>query len=218
MLPYHVAVILGYSIAIAAVIGLIRFGKILPANQPFVFILWFGLLNHTLSVFFIHFFGNNSVNSNIYVLAESLLYLWLFRNWGSLGKKETFFRVLIFLLVVSWMIDNLVWHKITVVNSFFRILYSFLLIFLSIEQLNKLITSARKNLLFNSTFLICIGVLIYFSYKATIEVFFFIKLKASDRFYINIFVILVFVNFFVNLIFAWATLWIPRKQKFISQH
>src|SRR4030095_12883387 len=110
---------------------------------------------------------------------------------------------------------NFIVHRITTVNSFFRIIYSFLLVFLSIEQLNKLIWQSRKNLMFNSCFLICSGLLIYFSYKATIEVFFFIELKASIAFYTNIFAILVFLNFFVNLLFIWATLWIPRKQKFM---
>jgi hypothetical protein len=95
----------------------------------------------------------------------------------------------------------------------FRIVSSFILIFLSIGQLNKLIVTAKKNLFYNAIFLICCGLIIYFSYKATIEVFFFIRLEASNQFYINIFAILVFVNLFVNLIFAWAVLWIPKKQK-----
>jgi hypothetical protein len=213
MLPYYVAVGLGYSITIAVVIGLIRFNKVLPAYRPFIIILCLGFINHTLSVILSETIRNNSVNSNIYILFESLLYLLLFKNWGAFNKKIILFYSLFIFLSGLWIYDNLIWHSLLVTNSLFRIVYSFVLIFLSIGQLNKLIVTAKKNLFYNAIFLICCGIIIYFSYKAIIEVFFFARIKASDQFYINIITILVFVNLFVNLIFAWAVLWIPKKQK-----
>jgi len=185
----------------------------MDSYQPFIFILCLDILNLTLSVILSETIRNNAVNSNIYVLLESLLYLWLFKNWGAFYKRSTLFYSLGVLLIAVWIFDNLVQNHLTTTNSLFRIVLSFLLIFLSIEQINKLIANARKNLLFNSAFLICCGVIIYFSYKATTEVFYLIRLKASIRFYINISTIMVFVNCFVNLIFAWAVLWIPKKQK-----
>lgn len=215
---YDIAVLFGYSVAIAAVIGLVRFRKIIPAYQPFFIIMWLGLLNHSASIIFNETTGTNAVNSNIYVLLESLLYLQLFKNWGAFKKKNTWFVALGISLIALWITDNLIWHSITTTNSLFRIICSFLLIFLSISQFNELITAAKKNLLLNARFLICTGIIIYFSYKATIEVFFFIQLKASTHFYINIFFILIFVNLFVNLIFAWASLCVPKKQKSISLH
>jgi hypothetical protein len=213
MIGYYGTVILGYSIVIASVIGLIRFNKILPAYRPFIIILCLGLINHTLSVIFNETIKNNAVNSNAYVLLESLLYLLLFKNWGAFNKKNVLFYSLFIFLLGLWIYDNLIWHSLAITNSLFRIVSSFILIFLSIGQLNKLIVTAKKNLFYNAIFLICCGLIIYFSYKATIEVFFFIRLEASNQFYINIFAILVFVNLFVNLIFAWAVLWIPKKQK-----
>ena len=148
---------------------------------------------------------------------ESLLYLWLFKNWGAFFKLMTIFYFLIVFLIAVWGYDNLVRNSIITTNSLFRIVYSFVLIFLSIEQLNRLITTARKNILRNSIFVICTGIIIYFSYKATTEVFYFIRLKASTQFYINISTIMVFINCFVNLLFAWAVIWIPKKQKYTSQ-
>ena len=213
MLPYYVSVGIGYSIVIASAIGLIRFNKILPLYRPFIIILFLGLINHTLSVIFNETIRNNAVNSNVYVLGESLLYLFLFKNWGAFNKKNTLFYSLFIFLTGLWVYDNLIWHSLHITNSLFRIVSSFILIFLSIGELNKLIITAKKNLFYNAIFLICCGIIIYFSYKAIIEVFFFIQLKASQQFYINIFAILVFVNLFVNLIFAWAVLWIPKKQK-----
>lgn len=213
MVPYYVSVALGYSIVIATVIGLIRFKEVLPSYWPFLIILCLGFLNHTLSVIFNEIIRSNAVNSNVYVLLESLLYLLLFKNWGAFYKKNILFNFLFVFLFSLWTYDNLIWHSITITNSMFRIISSFILIFLSIGQLNKLIVTAKKPLLYNAIFLICCGVITYFSYKAIIEVFFFIQLPASDQFYTNIFIILIFVNFIVNLIFAWAVLWIPKKQK-----
>ena len=215
---YHVGIIIGYSIAIPASIGLIRFSKINEAYRPFIYYCLLDMLNHSLSYILIEAYHSNTINSNIFVLIEAILFVVLFRNWGIFKSKPLMFYVTLAMLGLVWIIDNLVWHELGSINSFFRIVYSFILVFLSIQQMNVLIASAKKNLLYNSIFLICCGLIIYYSYKATIEVFFFIQLNASVSFYSNIFTILVLANLFVNLIFAWAVLWIPKKPKFISPH
>lgn len=211
---YYFALAAGYAIVIAGVIGLIRFRKILPSYQPFIYFTWLSLLNDTISLVVNEVFRNNSINGNVYVLLEAFLFLWLFCNWNILDSKSWTFRLLAVTLVLIWIYDNFIWHNIRNVNSLFRICYAFVLIFLAINQLNKLIVGERSNLWRNSKFLICIGICIFYSYKASIEVFYLIKLKASDNFYNYIFLILVIVNLFVNLIYGLAALWIPTKQKF----
>ncbi len=99
-------------------------------------------------------------------------------------------------------------------SSFFSIVSSFVLIFLAINQVNQLIIQEKRNLLKNSKFLICAGVLIFFTYKIMVESFYVMKLDQSTIFLSGIFNILVFVNLFVNLLFALATLWIPTRQRF----
>jgi hypothetical protein len=123
--------------------------------------------------------------------------------------------LLLILISAIWIYDNLIWNRLTTFNSLFHISYSFCLIFLSIDQINRLIVSARGSLWRNSRFLICAGIIIFYSYQATIEVFYLLKLEFSDKFYDNIFFILTLVNLFVNLVYALAILWIPKKQKFI---
>ena len=215
---YYVAVILGFSIVIPATIGLIRFSKIEPAYQPFIIYCLLDVLNHALSAVLIEVYHSNTINSNIFVLIEASLYLLLFKGWGAFKKRNGVFYSILITLCIVWIIDNLVWHQLNTVNSLFRTVYSFILVFLSIEQMNILITTAKRNLLFNACFMICAGIVIYYTYKATIEVFFLIQLKGSVSFYVNIFKILVFVNLFANLLFAWAMLWIPKKPKFILPH
>jgi len=215
---YDIAAILGYSIGVAAVIGLVGWKKTDPAYQPFVIITVLAFINHIISLQMVKRTGANTVNANIFVLVEVILYVWQFQKWGLLKKSSILLPMIMLGLAIIWTLDNLIIHRVTMLNSFFRITSSFLLVLLSIEQINKLIWYSRKNLLVNSCFLICCGLLIYFSFKAIIEVFFFIELKASIAFYTSIFAILVYLNFFVNLIFIWATIWIPRKQKFMSLH
>jgi hypothetical protein len=202
----------------AGVIGLIRLKKMLPSYQPFVpfiYFAWLSLLNDTISVVMVaktHL--NSPINGNIYVLFEAYLFLWLFRNWGILKDKAWPLPVLAISLTMIWIYDNFLWHNLNNVNSLFRICYSFVLIFLAINQLNKLIVGERSNLLRNTKFLICIGICIFYSYIASIEVFYLIKLQASNNFISNIFLIHIIVNLFVNLIYGLAALWIPTKQKF----
>ena len=75
MISYYQAVLMGFSIIIAAIIGLITFRKIMPAYQPFFYFVWFDLLNHILSILLNEIGWGNTVNSNIAVLIESLLFL-----------------------------------------------------------------------------------------------------------------------------------------------
>ena len=48
-------VVFSFSIAIAAIIGWIRFKKINPAYYPFVICIWIGLLNEILSYIVIQY-------------------------------------------------------------------------------------------------------------------------------------------------------------------
>jgi hypothetical protein len=83
---------------------------------------------------------------------ESLLYLWLFKNWGTFYKRSTLFYSLAVLLIAVWIYDNLVRNNLTTTNSLFRIVLSFLLIFLSIEQINKLIAECQEKIFYSIRF------------------------------------------------------------------
>ncbi len=210
---YQVAAILGFSIVFAAGIGLVRMKNSLTAYQPFLYIVWLACINHPLSLIMVYYFESNTANGNIYVLLESLLYIWLFRNWGLFKNNRKIAPILFILVFSIWIVDNIVLHDLNTANAGFRIASSFILIFLAIEQLIILITTAKRDLLYNSSFIICCGMLIYFSYKAFIEVFFLMKISSSITLITNVYALLVYINCFVNLIFAWAVLWIPKKQK-----
>ena len=214
MTSYFLTVVFSYSILPAAVVGFLRFNRITAVDRPFFYIVWLALINEILNLVFTAVFRTTAINCNIYVLAEAILYCLLFYRWGGLIGTRTRFRNLSVLICGFWIWDNLIVHNLRHTNSLFRIFSSFILVFLAIDQINQLIMTERSKLLKNARFLICVGMVIFFTYRAIFEVF-YLNISFSLAFYHRVDLIMEYVNLFVNLIFAIAALWIPRRQKFI---
>ena len=214
MINYQFMVIGSYSIAIAAIIGLIRFRKIHRAYQPFIFITIAALLNEICSNLLIYFQRSNAVSTNIFGLIESVLWLWQFKRWDAFKRRPWEYSVLVTLIACTWVFENIIMGKLFTFSSVFGIVYSFCLVFLSINQVNLQIVQEKRNLFSNPKFLICTGTIIFYTYRILVECFYLLEMKESDTFLFNIFSILVFVNIFVNLLFALAILWIPTRQRF----
>jgi hypothetical protein len=155
--------------------------------------------------------------SNIYVLLEGLFFTWQFQKWGSFKRRPWIFYTVLGLISGLWIIDNFFIATIHNLSSRYRIGYSIVLVILAIDHINHLIVSERKSFLTNAKFLICIAVIVFFSYKLTAETFYLYALKEeqSSQFAINIFGILKYVNLFTNLLFAYVVIWIPKKKVFL---
>jgi hypothetical protein len=208
--------ILGFSILIPAVAGLIGVRKINPVYYPFLFCIWAGLINEAVSYTLIdQFHMSNAVNTNIYCLVESLLYVWLFKRLG-LFRTERFHLLLVIFLCVIWSLENLVVSNLKLFDAYFTIVYSLVIVLMSITMMNRLIIQ-QVNLLTNSTFLICTALIIYFTTFALNEIFWLRGLNEGESFRVGIYRIMEFINATVNLIFASAILWMHRKQEFIPQ-
>ncbi len=209
---FNIYVFLNYSIILAVVIGVIRFKSVLNTFYPFIFFIWLGLANESVSLLLIHTFKTNAVNSNIYVLVEYLLLLWQFYKWNI-----NYFQKLVFasgIGVLVWITDNLLINTIDSNNSIFRIFYSFIIVFFSIDMLNRVIVNEKNSISKNAVFLVCTGFIIYYGFKALLEVFNAFNLGFSDMFYKNIWITLSVVNFIANMIYAIAILCIPKRQEF----
>ncbi len=215
MPSYFLLVVFSYSIGLAGLIALLRYHAVPAASRPFFWIVWTALINEILSEVFADTLHSTAVNCNIYVLAEAVLFCRLFYNWRNRPQDKGKLRFLIVLLLAVWVLDNLVLHPLTQTNSLFRVVSSFVLVFLAIDRINQVITNERASLLKNARFLISIGVVIFFSYRAIVEVFYGLSLPFPNSFYQKIYVLMIYVNLFVNLVFALAALWIPTRQRFI---
>src|SRR5665647_455347 len=123
----------------------------------------------------------------------------------------------------SVVLGNLILGKINFVSSWFRITYSFLIVLMGITGINKLmlldinkpIGMNSSNIFKNPVFLICIGSIVFFTFKLIVEIFWFYGLNASKDFRLDVYDILIYINLIVNLVYALAVLWIPAKQQYI---
>jgi hypothetical protein len=211
---YYLYVGFNLSIFIAGIIGLVRFSRIDPAYYPFLFCLWIGCLNEVLSVVLIANGGKTLVNNNFYVLIESLMITWFFYK-KRLFKKPPLFAVLILSFIVFWITETLI-RGITSNSTYFRIFYSFAIVIMSIHMVNEIIFTEKK-LTRNSVFLLCVCFIVYFTYKALLQAFVLYGVSRSS-FLLHIYVLLIYVNLGVNLVYALAVLWMPRKMKFIQPY
>lgn len=215
-MEYALTVFAGFVIIIAVVIGCVRYQRMLPSYRPFVWFTAISLLNLVISTTCSYLFKQNAVNANIYVLVEYLVILWLFYKWdGETHNRPNYYLSFAITGFIVWVFDNFFWHQLTVFNSLFRVVYSFAIVYLSVEHVNEMLFRNRLGLLKNARFIICLSFLIYYTYKAVIEVFFLFQVNMSSEFITDLFLILVFIDFLINLVYAWAMICIPTKQKFI---
>ena len=203
-----------FSILIPAFISWVRFKQIHPTYHPFIFCLWIGCLNEVISYLVTINHYSNALSSNIYVLLEGGLILWQFERWGNFTRKEFFFIFFLVLFVAVWVGENFFISRITYFSSYFRIFYAAVLSLMSINFINSIIVRERRSILRNASFLMCAGFILYYTYKVMVEAFWIYGLNNGSSFRINVYLILMYINLLVNLIFAQAVLWIPTKQRF----
>jgi len=207
-----IRLILTFSIIIPVVISWIRFKQINPAYYPFIFCLWLGLINEIVSYIASKITHSNAVNSNIYGLLESFLITWQFYTWKLFHRFKPLFTIILCLLAAVWIVENFIISSITSFNSYFIIIYSFIIVLMSISVLNMLLVRERKFLLTNPIFLLCITFIIYYTYNALVETFW--VYGASKEFRIRIHRIEEFMNVFANIVYSLAIIWMPTKHRF----
>ena len=208
---YYMSIFLNHSIVIPAILGLVRFRHILSTFYPFIWLIWLGTLNETLSLLMIHTRGSNTVNSNVFVLLEYLLILLQFFKWNNRGRRT--YLVLAALGVGVWIADNAIIHHIYNNNSLFRVCAAFTILFISIDQANKVMIFEPGKLWKNAIFLVCLAFVFYFGLKAFIEAFNVFPMELAHEFLLKLWSILYFVNCITNLFYAAAILCIPTKQE-----
>ena len=205
-------VIFKFSIVLSLIIGLVRYGKISRTYHPFIIIMLAAFLAEISSTITSLLYKSDALSSNVYVIIECFLWLWQFKRWGAGFERAWMSSVMTGALVSIWVIESIVTGLIHF-NTVFVIVYSFLLVLLAINQVNKLIVQEKTNLLKNAKFLICSGMIIFYTYSVLVNSFYVLDIE-SVRFLSNIYYILIYVNLFVNLLYAIAILWIPRRERF----
>jgi len=213
MKQYVVNVLLAYSIMLPAIAGIIRYKAVLKVFRPFFWLLWLGVINETLSLFSIYSIRTNTINSNIYVFLEFCLLLLLFYRWSESRPRKYIVLALVGLIV--WVADNWIINHLSQNNSLFRVFYSFVVIFLSIDAMNRIIVFDTSPVYKNAMFILAVTFIFYYGFKAYVEAFNVAHIGLSRALLIGLWKILYFANVVANLLYTAAILCMPKKQKFI---
>lgn len=208
---FSVFIISAFSIAIPGIAAIFRIKRLNRRFIPLALLFWAGLLNETISYFLIIRQHNNSVNSNIYTLLEFLILLWIFYRMAELRSK--------FLLVLSlaggliWIIDIFIFHSFFVHNTFSRMIFSLVIVYLSIDKINQSIFNAPVDQ--RTGLLLWFSFFVYFAYQAFITIFELFPMGISNEFYLRLYLILSIINFLTNLVYTAVILWIPKHVEYI---
>ena len=213
-MDYNLVVIFSFSIVLAGIIGLFRFKKISLIYYSFIFLLWFGFLNEVISFILIKSNHSNAINSNIYVLLESVLIVWFFKTQTLFERAKKVANWMILFYIVIWCAQNFYFSSIINFSSYFTIVYSFITVLMSINLINRLISNEKGRIFRNSAFLICIGFILFYTCSVLIEIFWIYGLNSSLEFRFHVYRVMTFINLIVNLIYALAVLWIPKKREY----
>jgi len=208
---------LSLSIGIAAVISWVRIKKTDPAYLPFFILLWLGFTTEIVSILLMKKGYSNAVLYNFFSLFEAVVVIWQFKKWRLFGNKAKVYYLFQGLFFIGWVTELALRGGLNQFSSYFIIAYSTVIVFIAIGIINGVIFKESSPLLLNPVFLICMGLIIYFTYMALIEIFWLYGLNRSSAFRIRVYDIFAFINLFTNLLFAFATLWIPMKRQYLLQ-
>lgn len=215
---FYVSIALNHLITVPAIVSWVRYKNINPAFYPFLIWVWAGFLNETISIFLMFNGYYNIVNFNIFLLAQSLLFLWLFKRWNLFNQKKIYFFLLT-AFIVAWLRETIFFSKLTqAFNSYFLIFHSFIIVLMSISIINMLLMKERASLSRNPVFIICSALVLFFTLQVLTEAFWAYGVKLSPSFQNGLTLIVVFTNLFCNFIYTLAIVWMPKKQPFTLQY
>jgi len=216
---YYLSLFFGLLIVIPATIGWVRFSKIDPAFLPFLIYIWTGTINEIYGAIAANFFNAYTIiNVNINFLLESILLLWQFKLWHLFATSKKSYISLLVILIIIWTAETIFRTYLTNdFNSYFRIVYSSIVVLLSIGMLNKVLMRERS-LYKSSIFFICFGFILMYTYSLLFASLAVYGMQWSNAFYRNLSYIFTYMNLCGNLIYAVAIWLMPRRQPFALQY
>lgn len=194
-------------------VAIFRWKRIDRAYYPFLVLLALGVLTEVVSFWVCH--GLNPSNAwvvNVYGLLEYVLIILQFYRWNSFRLGVGFYLLQAGSLLV-WVVCNLVFFHLRDYDlPVYRLLSSFVIVILSINEINRMIIHESGHLYKNARFIICLGFIIFFLYYILYEGAFMVG--KTDKSQVSVDIIHLFnkVNAFVNGLYLVAVILIPRKR------
>jgi hypothetical protein len=212
---YYIIVGMSFSIWFAALAGLVRFKYTDSSYLPFIILCWTGAINEVISFLITRAGHSTNANNNIYLLAESLLLLWQFKKWVPGIWMKRFFLITAILFTMTWVYEHNHITSLMQIRYYFRFFYAVVIIFLSIHLMQRLVIEHAGGLGKDPRFLISAGLTIYFTFKILFDAIWLYQLRGSAAFQQAIYLLFASLNFLINLLYALAVLWMPKKPLYI---
>lgn len=184
-----------------------------------VVLLIIGALCDLISYVTIKVYGQNTVNGNIYLLVEFVLFGFLFNRWPS-ERGNRFHLLIITVGVLVWVTDNLILHSLFTSNSMSRLVCYCLLVSICIDQLVSTMLHRATSIIL-SDILIGLAFLFHYTYRAFIESFLLYTSHLDSSYFIRLWIIDNGLNILTNLMITLAFLCHRHKPTYSilsSQH
>jgi len=185
----------------SAILAIYKWNKVQRDFHPlFVYV--------NISAFFslVQLFLLGNLTSNVFVLAEGISLLLVFKAWNYLDRYPRLINILLALFFIVWVMEYAIMGKNDQILLYYRVFYSFVLVILSVNAMNFEIVHYKGNLLKYPQFLILIALILYFTYNVMLESFYIAGIKSS-------FEVKRIINIISKSIILVAILWIPSKMK-----
>jgi hypothetical protein len=213
-------ILASYSVIIPIIAGLVRRRRLGKRYQPLFILLVAGLATELVSTYLTQTkHASNAGVTNAYALLEWLMIFWQFRAWGFFRTPKAIAWTVLLVPCMVWIAENLVLRKMNdsspyfQFSPYFRITYGALIVLLSVNKINFMITHDDRNLLGHPEFLICIGFIIYFIYDIIYEWAYLSSSTGETYITSKIISLFDYINALTNIIFAIAFLRIPPPKK-----
>lgn len=209
--------LLSITIALPAIIGLYRYRNIDWQYRPFIWICCLLTANELLMFILLQMKVYTFMSYNLVLPVTCSLYLLLFKRWGLFSEKKYLLPMVFSVLMIIWIADHFILngYRLNARTVYFRVCFSLMLVILAVDSINRLIVSEKKSLLHNSRFLICAGLVVYYTYRIIVDAFSIKGMSQSFLLLLGDFNRYLLVA--LNLLFALAALWIPAKKNYTIQ-
>lgn len=206
----NITFLLSLSIVFPFLAGMVLYKSIHKSYQPFLIYILLSFVTEILSYVLIRVYHTNLVLLNLFSLLECILLLTQFHKWGFI-KRTRYYYSFLAVVFIAWVTENFVMSEIAVTNRIFLISYSFLLVLLSIREINQAMILSNESLYKNAKFIICTGIIIFFTFNIIAQTFRFFGSGFSKDFMKNVFSIVAYTNAITNLIYTFSVYYIPKK-------
>lgn len=215
-LKFPLQAVLSFSIVFAVIAAWIRISVINSRFIPFILLLNYALISEGINYLLIRNNISNVINYNIYGLIEITLILWQFYRWKLWSPQKKPLFMWMAATIIFWLAE---WCYRGTLYQFFSwtiLFHSFIVVLFSLRLMSQKKFVPFAFILRDARVIICACFIVFFTYSFILELFWLYGGQFINNHFSRVVTsILSIINFFINLVYVIAVLWIPLKHRYI---